>query len=174
MGALHRAGDRFNDAFGRLSEWYAGFTRRITHKPKRALTIYGGLVALTLAVFWATPAGFVPAQDQGYALAAIQLPPGSSIERTDAVLKKAVAKLLKVPGVDQAVMFSGFDGASGTQASNAGAAYVTFKPFEERAGTDRTELNIENDMRAALADMDEAFVYVSPPPVIQGIGNGGG
>jgi len=174
MGALHRAGDRFNDAFGRLSEWYAGFTRRITHAPKRALTIYGGLVALTMAIFWATPAGFVPAQDQGYALAAIQLPPGSSIERTDAVLKKAVAKLLKVPGVDQAVMFSGFDGASGTQASNAGAAYVTFKPFEERAGTDRTELNIENDMRAALADMDEAFVFVIPPPVIQGIGNGGG
>jgi hydrophobe/amphiphile efflux-1 (HAE1) family protein len=174
VGLLHRAGDRFNERFGRLSEWYAGFTKRITHAPKRALTIYGGLVALTVAAFWATPAGFVPAQDQGYALAAIQLPPGSSIERTDAVLKKAVGKLLKVPGVDQAVMFSGFDGASGTQASNAGAAYVTFKPFEQRAGTDRTELNIENDMRAALADMDEAFVFVIPPPVIQGIGNGGG
>src|SRR4029079_12706360 len=174
MGALHRAGDRFNDAFGRLSEWYAGFTRRITHKPKRALTIYGGLVALTRAVFWAPPAGFVPAQDQGYALAAIQLPPGSSIERTDAVLKKAVEKIRKVPGVDEAVMFSGCDGAAGTQAPNAGAAYVTFKPFEERAGTDRTEQNIENDMRAALADMDEAFVFVIPPPVIQGIGNGGG
>ena len=72
------------------------------------------------------------------------------IERTDAVLKKVVARLLKVPGTDAAVMFAGFDGASGTQASNAGAAYVTFKPFEERAGTDRTELNIENEMRAAV------------------------
>ncbi len=90
------------------------------------------------------------------------------------MLKKAVDRLLKVPGVDEAVMFSGFDGASGTQASNAGAAYVTFKPFEERAGTDRTELNIENDMRAALADLDEAFVFVIPPPVIQGVGSGGG
>ena len=125
-------------------------------------------------MFWATPAGFIPAQDQGYALAAIQLPPGSSIERTDAVLKKVVARLLKVPGIEAAVMFAGFDGASGTQASNAGAAYVTFKPFEERAGTDRTELNIENDMRAALADIDEAIVFVIPPPVVQGIGNGGG
>jgi len=174
MGVVHRAGDKFNEGFSRLSEWYGGFTRRIAGAPKRALTAYSGLIILTIALFWATPAGFVPAQDQGYALAAIQLPPGSSIERTDAVLKKAVAKLLKVPGVDEAVMFSGFDGASGTQASNAGAAYVTFDAFEERAGTDRTEQNIENDMRAALADMDEAFVFVIPPPVIQGIGNGGG
>ena len=174
MRYVHRAGDKFNAGFERTSLWYGNFTRRILSAPKRALAVYGGLVAVTVGVFLYTPAGFVPAQDQGYALAAIQLPPGSSIERTDAVLKKAVAKLLKVPGVDQAVMFSGFDGASGTQASNAGAAYVTFKPFEERAGTDRAELNIENDMRAALADMDEAFVFVIPPPVIQGIGNGGG
>ena len=174
MGLVHRAGDWFNTNFARLSDWYSAFTRRILHAPKRALAIYAGLVGLTVGVFWYTPGGFIPAQDQGYALAAIQLPPGSSIERTDAVLKKAVDKLLKVPGVDEAVMFSGFDGASGTQASNAGAAYVTFKPFEERAGTDRTEQNIENDMRAALADMDEAFVFVIPPPVIQGVGNGGG
>ena len=124
--------------------------------------------------FWATPAGFVPAQDQGYALAAIQLPPGSSVEQTDRVLKKAVKKLLEVPGTEAAVMFAGFDGASGTQASNAAAAYITFKPFSERSGTDRTEANIENDMRAALADMDEAVAFVLPPPVIQGIGNGGG
>ena len=174
MGMLHRAGDRFNERFGALSEWYSRFTRRVAGASKRALTAYAGLVVLTLSLFWATPAGFIPAQDQGYALAAVQLPPGSSIERTDAVLKKVVARLLKVPGTEAAVMFAGFDGASGTQASNAGAAYVTFKPYDERAGTDRTELNIENEMRAALADIDEAMVFVIPPPVVQGIGNGGG
>jgi len=174
MGAVHRAGDRFNRQFNRLSEWYGSFTRRVASAPRRALTAYAGLVLLTLSLFWATPAGFIPAQDQGYALAAVQLPPGSSIERTDAVLKKVVSRLLKVPGTEAAVMFAGFDGASGTQASNAGAAYVTFKPFDERAGTDRTELNIENEMRAALADIDEAMVFVIPPPVVQGIGNGGG
>ena len=174
MGRLHRAGDRFNERFAQLSDWYGRFTKRVAGAPKRALTIYAGLVMLTVSLFWATPAGFIPAQDQGYALAAVQLPPGSSIERTDAVLKKVVDRLLKVPGTEAAVMFAGFDGASGTQASNAGAAYVTFKPYEERAGTDRTELNIENEMRAALADIDEAMVFVIPPPVVQGIGNGGG
>ncbi|MGK6319393.1 efflux RND transporter permease subunit [Sphingomonas sp. DT-204] len=168
------AGDRFNQGFERLSNWYSRVTHRITSAPKAALATYAALILATGAIFWATPAGFVPAQDQGYALAAIQLPPGSSIQQTDAVLKKVVQKLLKVPGTEAAVMFAGFDGASQTQASNAGAAYITFKPFEERAGTDRTERNIENDMRAALADVNDAFVFVIPPPVIQGIGNGGG
>jgi hydrophobe/amphiphile efflux-1 (HAE1) family protein len=174
MGVLHRAGDKFNERFAALSEWYGRFTHRVANAPKKALTAYAGLVMVTVSLFWATPAGFIPAQDQGYALAAVQLPPGSSIERTDAVLKKVVDRLLKVKGTEAAVMFAGFDGASGTQASNAGAAYITFKPFEERAGTDRTELNIENEMRAALADVDEAMVFVIPPPVVQGIGNGGG
>jgi len=171
---LHLAGQRFNAGFDRLSAWYGGFTHRVASAPKRMLAIYAGLVVLTVGIFWMTPVGFVPAQDQGYALTAIQLPPGSSVEQTDRVLKKVVKKVLEVPGTEAAVMFSGFDGASGTQAPNAGAAYITFKPFAERAGTDRTELNIENEMRAALADIDEAFVFVLPPPVIQGIGNGGG
>jgi len=167
-------GEKFNRGFDRLGDWYGRVAHGVAAAPKKAFATYGALVVATGALFWATPVGFVPAQDQGYALAAIQLPPGSSIDRTDAVLKKAVKKLLDVPGTEAAVMFSGFDGASGTQASNAGAAYVTFKPFSERAGTDRTEANIENDMRAALADMDEAFAFVIPPPVIQGIGSGGG
>ncbi|HEY0628698.1 MAG TPA: efflux RND transporter permease subunit, partial [Sphingomicrobium sp.] len=174
MGIIHRAGDRFNERFDALSIWYGGFTRRVAGAPRRALAAYAGLVAMTVTLFWATPAGFIPAQDQGYALAVVQLPPGSSIERTDATLKNVVGRLLKVPGARSAAMFAGFDGASGTQAPNTGAAYVTFKSFEERAGTDRTELNIENDMRAAVADIDEAVVLIIPPPVVQGIGNGGG
>jgi hydrophobe/amphiphile efflux-1 (HAE1) family protein len=168
-----KAGERFNRGFDRLSRRYGQVTRRLVHAPVRMLASYGALVAATAALFWATPAGFIPAQDQGYALAAFQLPPGTSIERTDAVLRKGVARLLEVPDVEDAVMFAGFDGASGTQASNAAAAYVTFKPFAERA-SDRTADAIVADMRAAVADINEAMVFVIPPPVIQGIGNGGG
>jgi hydrophobe/amphiphile efflux-1 (HAE1) family protein len=170
----HLAGQKFNHNFDWLSSWYGGFTQRVASTPRTMMAIYAGLVIITIGLFWTTPGGFIPAQDQGYARAAVQLPPGSSVAQTDAVLKKAVKKLLTVPGTEAAVMFAGFDGASSTQASNAGAAYITFKPFAERAGTDRTEGNIVNDMRAALADMDEAFTFVLGPPVIQGIGNGGG
>ena len=171
---LFLAGEKFNAGFERMSLWYGGLTRRAAGRPKSMLLGYAGLVAATVAIFWATPAGFVPSQDQGYALAVLQLPPGTSISRTDVVLKKAVKKLLAVPGTEASVMFSGFDGASATQASNAATAYITFKPFAERAKSGRTEALILADMRASLADMDEAMVFVVPPPVIQGIGNGGG
>src|SRR3546814_16308105 len=86
------------------------------------LAVYAGLIAVTFAVFWSTPAGFIPAQDQVYALAALQLPPGTSLERTEAVLRKVCGRLPEVPGTQDAVMFPVFDSASGTQGSTEAAA----------------------------------------------------
>ncbi len=80
-GFLQSAGDRFNRGFDRFSAWYGRITRKLITNPRKVLLTYGGLIAATLALFWATPAGFIPAQDQGYALAAFQLPAGSSLER---------------------------------------------------------------------------------------------
>jgi len=172
-GLVHRAGDRFNQAFDRLSACYGVVTARLVTHPRRMLLAYGGLVAAAGLLFWWTPSGFIPAQDQGYSLAVVQLPAGSSLERTDAVLKKVAARLLKVDGVADAVMFAGYDGASGTQASNAAASYVTFKPYDWRAKHGRSEQAIEAEMRNAIADIDEANVFIVSPPVIQGIGSGG-
>jgi hydrophobe/amphiphile efflux-1 (HAE1) family protein len=170
---LYNAGDRFNRSFDRFSVWYGRVTRTLITNPRKVLLTYGALIAATVALFWATPAGFIPAQDQNYALAAVQLPAGSSLERTDAVLKKVATRLLKIEGTEAAVMFAGFDGASGTQASNAGASYVTFAPYAERAKSGRSQEAIMADMRKAVADIDEANVFVIAPPVIQGIGSGG-
>jgi hydrophobe/amphiphile efflux-1 (HAE1) family protein len=173
MGVLHRAGDRFNQGFDRFSAWYGRITRKLITNPRKVLLTYGGLIAAAIVLFWATPAGFIPAQDQNYSLAVVQLPAGSSLERTDAVLKKVAARLVKIEGVEAAVMFTGYDGASGTQASNAGASYLAFKDYGWRAKRGRSEQAIEADMRKAVADIDEANVFVISPPVIQGIGSGG-
>jgi hydrophobe/amphiphile efflux-1 (HAE1) family protein len=170
---LHNAGERFNRGFDRVSAWYGRVTRKLITNPRKVLLTYGGLIAAAIVLFWVTPAGFIPAQDQGYSLAVVQLPAGSSLERTDAVLKKVAARLVKIEGVEAAVMFAGFDGASGTQASNAGASYLAFKDYGWRAKHGRSEQAIEADMRKAVADIDEANVFVISPPVIQGIGSGG-
>ncbi|WP_152023370.1 efflux RND transporter permease subunit, partial [Mycobacterium tuberculosis] len=87
---------------------------------------------LTAVVFTVTPSGFVPAQDQGYFLTIIQLPPGSAVDRTDAVMQKVAKRILPLAGVKGAVMLAGFDGPSQTLAPNSAAAYIPLKSFEER------------------------------------------
>ena len=96
------------------------------------LVVYGGLIGLTYFQFARTPSGFIPPLDRAYFIAAISLPPGASLERTDAVVRKASELLLTRPGVAHAVAFAGFDGATFTNAPNAGVIFVTLKPFEER------------------------------------------
>src|SRR4029078_2901235 len=97
-----------NAAFDRVSSAYGRLTRKLITNPRKVLLTYGGLIAAAIALFWATPAGFIPAQDQGYSLAVVQLPAGSSLERTDAVLKKVAGRLVKNEGVEERVLCDGF------------------------------------------------------------------
>src|SRR3546814_10674725 len=86
-----------------------------------------------------SPTGFIPEQDQGYLITLIQLPPWSSLARTDVVVRRAAKVILETDGVSHAVPFSGFDGATFTNASNAGAIFSALAPFEERARDDLTD-----------------------------------
>ena len=169
-----RAGDWFNRGFVRLSHGYGALTARLIAAPRRMMAAYGVLIAATLGLFWMTPSGFIPAQDQGYFLTAIQLPPGASLDRTDATMRKVVARLLPIEGVEGAVMLAGFDGASQTLAPNAAAAYIPLKSFEERSKLGVSYEQILEEARKRTADIDEAQLFVLPPPLIQGIGSAGG
>jgi hydrophobe/amphiphile efflux-1 (HAE1) family protein len=171
---LNEAGDRFNRGFDRMSQAYGRMTRYLAVRPKRVLAAYGGLIALTVGVFAWTPTGFIPAQDQGYFLTVIQLPPGSSIERTDAVMKKVANRILPIKGVLGSVMLAGFDGPSQTLAPNTAAAYVPLKSFEERQKLGVTIQQIMAEAQKNTADINEARLLIVPPPLIQGIGSAGG
>ncbi|MHA6720461.1 efflux RND transporter permease subunit [Sphingomonas sp. RS6] len=171
---LQGAADRFNRGFDRMGAGYARLTAALVTRPKRMMLAYAGLIAATVGMFWATPVGFIPAQDQGYFLTVIQLPPGSSLERTDAVMRKVVARILPIPGVKGSVMLAGFDGPSQTLAPNSAAAYVPLLSFEERARLGVTYAGIMDEARKRTADINEAMLMVVPPPVIQGIGSAGG
>ncbi len=171
---LASAGDRFNHGFDRLSNSYAALTARLVVAPKRMMLAYALLIGATVGLFATTPTGFIPAQDQGYFLTMIQLPPGSSLERTDAVMRQVVDRILPMAGVKGAVMLAGFDGASQTQAPNAAAAYIPLKSFEERRKLGVTFAGIMAEAQKRTADIDEARLLIVPPPLIQGIGSAGG
>lgn len=168
------AADRFNRAFDRFSAAYGRMTARFIGMPRRMMAAYGVLIALTVGALMWTPTGFIPAQDQGYFLTVIQLPPGSSTARTDAVLQEVAAKVSPIEGVIGAVMFSGFDGPSQTRAANAAAAYWVLDDFEERGAKGQTLDKIIAEAQAATAGINQARLMVIKPPVLQGIGSAGG
>ncbi len=172
MRTLRRAGDGFNRGFDAMSERYSRMTHALVIRPKRVMIAYAGLIAATVAMLWTTPTGFIPQQDQGYFLTVIQLPSGSSVERTDAVMRKVASRILPLDGVKGAVMLAGFDGPSQTLAPNAAAAYIPLKDFKDRKGIHVSQIMAE--AQKATADITEARLMIVPPPVIQGIGAAGG
>ena len=164
----------FNWLFDRLSHGYGSVTRRLVRLTAVVLVVYAGLIALTGWQFERAPTGFIPPQDQGYLITVIQLPPGSSLARTDAVVRQAAEIALDTPGVIHAVSFAGFDGATFTNASNGGAIFTPLAPFAERAAKGLSATNILADLLKRYSVIQEAFIVVVMPPPVRGIGTAGG
>ena len=164
----------FNRVFDRLSNGYGTLTARLTRLTLIMLLVYGGLIALTGVQFARAPTGFIPNQDQGYLITVLQLPPGSSLARTDAVVRHATDIILNTPGVIHAVPFTGFDGATFTNAPNAGAIFATLAPFEDRVAKGQSADFVLGELRKNLSVIQESFIIVIPPPPVRGIGNAGG
>ncbi len=166
----------FNRGFEWVSHRYSAGVARIVRLAGIALVVYAGLLGLTWLGFQKVPIGFIPALDQGYAIVAIQLPDGASLERTDAVVKEVTRLALGTPGVLDAVAFAGFSGATRANASNAGAVFTPFKPFAERvkAGDSQGAVNIMSELRKKFAAIPDAIVVVIAPPPVRGLGTGGG
>jgi hydrophobe/amphiphile efflux-1 (HAE1) family protein len=164
----------FNWVFERLSLGYGRLVSRLVHVGVIVLVVYVGLIYAAYDRLAATPTGLIPQLDRGYLIAAFQLPPGSSLARTDAVIRRASTIILSRPGVQNSVAFTGFDGATFTNAPNAGVIFVPLKPFEERMPLGLSAPKIQSDLRQQLAQIDEAFTFVLEPPSVPGIGTGGG
>ena len=164
----------FNRGFDALARGYAGLTRRLLRVAALVLVAYLGLIGLTVWQFDRAPTAFIPTQDQGYLITVLQLPPGSSLARTDAVVKEAVETILDTPGIAHAVSFAGFDGGTFTNASNAGAIFSVLAPFGERAAQGQSLEALLGTLNQRLSAIQEAFIITIPPPPVRGIGNSGG
>jgi hydrophobe/amphiphile efflux-1 (HAE1) family protein len=172
---LRWAANKFNGAFDWLSDRYGRVTGRLVRKSAIMLAIYAGLLALTGVTLTSTPTGFIPEQDQGVLIGVVQLPPGSSLERTSEVLERAYQIVRKTHGVVDAATFAGLDGASFSQASNSGTMFIKLSDWADRNGNGLSA----NELSAALTmamggGIEEANVFVIAPPAVPGLGTGNG
>ena len=170
---INWAANQFNRGFEWLSDRYGRLTGRLIRMSSIMLVAYAALLGLTGWRMMATPTGFIPDQDQGFLIGVIQLPPGASLERTDAVVKRAAAQLAQTEGVEDVAAFAGMDGASFTQSSNAGVMFIRLKDWSER-GSALSAQNMAGQIMGAMGAVEEANIFVLAPPAVQGMGNGGG
>jgi len=145
-----RFGQGFNWVFERLAGGYAFTVRRLLRVAALVLAGYAVLLWATGVQFGRAPTGFIPEQNQGYLMTVIQLPPGSCWQRTDAVVQRATEIILEHPGTAHTEGFSGFDGATFTNAPNSGAIFFTFKDFGELARLGYDQQKILQEVQGAL------------------------
>jgi hydrophobe/amphiphile efflux-1 (HAE1) family protein len=160
------------DAVGRGYGWIAARTVRIA---ALVLVVYAAILGYGMNEFRKTPIGFIPQLDRGYLIVVVQLPPGASLSRTDAVQNRLVEIALKTPGVEHAVNIVGFSGATFTNAPNAGAVFLTLAPWQQRAKDPKQSAGgITGELFRRFAPVQDALIFVVQPPPVAGIGNAGG
>jgi hydrophobe/amphiphile efflux-1 (HAE1) family protein len=165
----------FNHGFEGFARGYGWLVRRVVRFAVVMIVLYLAILAGGLTEFRRTPQGFIPAIDRGILILASQLPPGSSLQRTDEVMRRASEIVLATPGVAHAVNVVGFSGATFTNAPNAGAMFIVLDPFEERAkDPTRSGTAIQAELFKKLSAIQDAFLIVVMPPPVSGIGNAGG
>ena len=171
---VRAAFSHFNAGFEWMSSRYARMTARFVRATAPILVVYVGLISLTAFQFARMPTGFIPDQDIGYLVTVIQLPPGSSLARTDAVVRKVNDIILETPGIEHTSPVTGFDVTTSTVAPNAATIFLGLPSLYGKHIPGVNAATMLAAVRGRLAGIKDAFVLVINPPAVQGLGSAGG
>ncbi len=154
----------FNRGFKKTAHGYESVVSRFLRWAGRMMFVYVAVVAAAGLLYVRLPSSFLPNEDQGNMLVNIQLPPGATLERTQAVIEQVEAYILKQPEVKSMVGVMGFSFSG--QGQNAGLAFVTLKDWDERKGAEHSAQAVAGRAFGALSGVRDAFIFpLSPPPI---------
>jgi hydrophobe/amphiphile efflux-1 (HAE1) family protein len=171
---LNRGFEHFNRRFEWLSVGYGDLTRRLIRGIAVVLFVYVGLIAVAALGFWRTPTGFIPEQDQGILITVVQLPPGSSLARTEKVIKQGTDIIMTTHGTEHAAPFAGLDITTSTVASNSGTIFSGLPSLYNHEIPGVTANSVLMALRKRLSVIKDAYMLTIPPPPVQGLGSAGG
>jgi multidrug efflux pump len=162
----------FNRFFKRTSSSYQTGVEKVLKNTGRYMAIYVGII---LCVVWITlrmPTSFLPAEDQGYLLANVQLPPGASASRTLSVMEQAEQYFLKQPGAAGVVSVTGYSFSGNGQ--NGGLLFVPLKDWDERKTPELSSVGMATKAMMLMGMIKDAIVFTVNPPAIRELGNATG
>lgn len=164
----------FNWIFNKVTSVYGAIVGFLLRHLIVGLTITGIIIWAMLAVNAKVPAGFIPPEDNGYIFVGCTLPSGASLERTNAVAKKAEAIMMKTPGVKTVLTFGGINVVTGANGPNQASFICVFTDWSERQTPELRAGGIIRKVGTAFMGITEGRVFPVNPPPIPGLGTSGG
>ncbi|MBI1741241.1 MAG: multidrug efflux RND transporter permease subunit [Acidobacteriales bacterium] len=155
-----------------VTRGYVRALRAFLHYEAVALVLFFIGLGLAYFVFQRVPKGFVPNEDQGWAMVIIQAPSGASLEYTKKIGDQVTAITKNFPEIQGTFAVSGF--SFGGSAPNRGIVFLSLKPYAQRQGKEHSASAIINRMRGPLFGITGAIVIPFEPPAVQGLGTFGG
>ncbi|HEY8327627.1 MAG TPA: efflux RND transporter permease subunit [Rhodanobacter sp.] len=186
----------FNTAFEKVTHTYTGHIGSAVRHAPRWMMVFVLISVLTGFLYSRLPSSFLPEEDQGFALAIVQLPPGASLQRTNAAMGQMLTVLKQDPAVDGVIQVAGFSFLG--QGENVGMAFIRLKPWGERGwAPDQKAAQKQHDKlveegkakpidlgvtaaefiaraNGAVQSVRDAQIFIVNVPTVQGLGQFGG
>ena len=161
----------FNKRYDALSLRYTTLINRIA--ARRLLTVCLLLVFFVAA--WGfnaiLPSGFIPTEDQGQILVNVTTPPGSTVERTEAVLAEVQRRTKNITAIESVSTLSGYSLVTEVAGASYGMAMINLKDWGDRKESLK---DVIHDLERKTHDIADASIQFFPPPTVPGFGNASG
>jgi HAE1 family hydrophobic/amphiphilic exporter-1 len=164
----------FNRIYDRSARGYHRIISSLVRHPRKVMVAFAVLIACAAWAYRSLPTSFLPVEDQGYAIAAIQLPDASSHARMHRVVEKYNKVIGETPGVSHWNTIGGFSILENSTTSNAATFFIRFTSWSDRGKENLTLDAMTRLLSRRLAELPDAVSVVFPPPSIRGIGQAGG
>jgi len=163
----------FNKVYEAMKDSYMRLVRGMVERPGLMLMVFFVIIAVAGWQFVRRPTGFLPTEDQGYAILFTRLPDAAAQPRAREVSEKITDILKKTPGVASWVTIGGFSILDAANVSTVNTTFVVYKDWSER-GRALSQEKIVSGLNRDLSMIKEAIAFVVIPPPIRGLGQAGG
>jgi hydrophobic/amphiphilic exporter-1 (mainly G- bacteria), HAE1 family len=170
--AKGRLFQRFNRTFEAGSSLYRTVVHRVIVHKVVALLAFAAALSGAYLLYSRLPQGFIPEDDEGYLIVAVQTPQGASLQYTLDVCSKVEEAASHAPEIKNAFTIVGY-GFAGS-ASNRGLIYLSLTDFQDRKGKEHSGAAVLARLRGPLLGIQGGLVVPFNPPAVQGLGEFGG
>ncbi len=164
----------FNRNFNRTTNGYVSSIGYLLKRPLRVLVLFLVVIGGCAWFFTRLPTSFLPQEDQGVLLTIVQTPTGSTIERTNAVVKQVEAFYREKEGNNVESVFGVLGFSFTGSGQNNAMVFTKLKDFSVRTSAESHAAAIVGRAQKAFFGMRDAQVFALLPPAIQGLGNSSG